>query len=163
MKKEYAMKTSKMMAALAVASALTLAGCAEGNNRPGATLLGAGLGGLLGSQFGSGDGRLAVTALGTLAGAAIGSSVGKRMDDVDRMRMREAEQRAYSAPLNETIIWNNPNTGNSGYVKPIRDGRSQAGQYCREFQSEITVGGQREQGYGRACQQPDGSWRIVGS
>lgn len=157
------MKTPKIMAALAIASALTLAGCAEGNNRTGATLVGAGLGGLLGSQFGSGDGRLAMTALGTLAGAAIGSNVGKRMDEVDRMRMREAEQRAYAAPINETIIWNNPKTGNSGYVKPIRDGRRQDGQYCREFQSEITVGGQREQGYGRACQQPDGSWKIVNS
>ena len=56
------MKSPKIMAALAIASALTLAGCAEGNNRTGATLVGAGLGGLLGSQFGSGDGRLAMTA-----------------------------------------------------------------------------------------------------
>ncbi len=155
------LKTPKLIAVSAVAAALALAGCAEGNNRTGATLVGAGLGGLLGSQFGSGDGRLAMTALGTLAGAAIGSNVGKKMDQADRQRMREAEQRAYAAPLNETIIWNNPNSGNSGYVKPIRDGRTQQGQYCREFQSEITVGGQREQGYGRACQQPDGSWKIV--
>lgn len=157
------LKTPKLIAAAAVATALALSGCAEGNNRTGATLVGAGLGGLLGSQFGSGDGRLAMTALGTLAGAAVGNSVGKRMDDVDRMRMREAEQRAYAAPLNETIIWNNPKTGNSGTVRSIRDGRTQAGQYCREFQSEITVGGKREEGYGRACQQPDGSWKIVNS
>ena len=82
------MKTPKIMAALAIASALTLAGCAEGNNRTGATLVGAGLGGLLGSQFGSGDGRLAMTALGTLAGArALGLdrecgslTLGKRAD-----------------------------------------------------------------------------------
>jgi surface antigen len=155
------LKTPKLIAVAAVASALALTGCAEGNNQTGSALIGAGLGGLLGSQFGSGDGRLAMTALGTLAGAAIGSNVGKKMDQVDRMRMREAEQRAYAAPLNETIIWNNPNTGNRGTIRPIRDGRTQDGQYCREFQSEITVGGQREQGYGRACQQQDGSWKIV--
>jgi surface antigen len=157
------MKTPKIMTAMAVISALALAGCAEGQNETGATLTGAALGGLLGSQFGGGDGRLAMTALGTLAGAAIGNRVGKRMDDVDRMKMREAEQRAYGAPLNETIIWNNPNTGHSGTVTPIRDGRRSSGEYCREFQSEINVGGQREKGYGTACQQPDGSWKIVSS
>jgi len=156
-------KKLNVAAVLAVASALTLGGCAEGNNRTGATLIGAGLGGLLGSQFGSGGGQLAMTALGTVAGAAIGSSIGKRMDEVDRMRMREAEQRAYAAPLNETIIWNNPKTGNSGTVTPVRDGRRQSGEYCREFQSEIVVGGQREKGYGTACQQPDGSWKIMQS
>jgi surface antigen len=154
-------KSPRIMTALAVASALTLAGCSEGHNRTGATLGGAAIGGLIGSQFGSGGGNLAMTALGTLAGAAIGSSVGKRMDEADHARMREAERRAYAAPINETIIWNNPNTGHSGKITPIRDGRRQSGEYCREFQSEINVGGQRERGYGTACQQPDGSWKIV--
>lgn len=154
-------KSSKLAVILAAAASLSLSACAEGNNQTGATLLGAGLGGLLGAQFGGGDGRLAMTALGTLAGAAIGSSVGKRMDEVDRMRMREAEQRAYSAPLGEAIIWNNERTGHRGSVTPVRDGRSQRGEYCREFQSEIIVGGERERGFGRACQQPDGSWKIV--
>jgi len=151
----------KTMTALAMVAALGLAGCSEGHNQTGSTLTGAALGGLLGSQFGRGDGRLAMTALGTLAGAAIGSSVGKRMDEVDRMRMREAEQRAYAAPLNETIIWNNPNTGHRGSVRAVRDGRRDSGEYCREFQSEIIVGGEREQGFGTACQQRDGSWKIV--
>ncbi len=154
-------KTPKILTALAVVSALALAGCSEGNNTTGAMLGGAALGGLLGSQFGHGDGRLAMTAIGTLAGAAIGNKIGKNMDEVDRSRMREAEQRAYAAPINETIIWNNPKTGNSGRVTPVRDGRRQTGEYCREFQSEINVGGQREKGYGTACQQPDGSWKIV--
>lgn len=154
-------KSSKLAVVMAVAASLSLSACAEGNNQTGAALVGAGLGGLLGSQFGSGDGRLAMTALGTLAGAAIGSSVGKRMDEVDRMKMREAETRAYDAPIGEAIIWNNPDTGHRGTVTPVRDGRSQRGEYCREFQSEIMVGGERERGFGRACQQPDGSWKIV--
>ncbi len=158
-----ALKVPKIMTAFAVASALALAGCAEGHNETGSTLIGAGLGGLLGAQFGSGDGQVAMAVLGTVAGAAIGNKIGKNMDKVDRMKMRDAEQRAYSAPMNETIIWNNPDTGHSGTVTPVREGRRQSGQYCREFQSEINVGGQREKGYGTACQQPDGSWKIVAS
>lgn len=33
--------------------------------------------------------------------------------------------------------------------------------YCREYQSTTMVGGQSAYSYGTACQQPDGSWRIV--
>lgn len=33
--------------------------------------------------------------------------------------------------------------------------------YCREFNQVVTVGGQLQPGYGRACYQPDGSWQIV--
>lgn len=155
---------SKKSTAVAVlAAALIIGSCAEtaGQKESGGALLGAVLGGLLGSQFGKGDGRLAATALGTLAGAAVGSSVGRNMDDVDRMKMRQAERVAYISPLNETIIWNNPDSGNHGSVTPVRDGNTDNGAYCREFQSEIIVGGERHTGYGTACRQPDGSWKIV--
>ncbi len=36
-----------------------------------------------------------------------------------------------------------------------------AGQHCREYQSQVTVGGLPQPAYGVACLQPDGSWRIV--
>lgn len=155
--------SKKAIIAAMIASTLALSGCTSdaGPNQTGGALIGAGLGGLLGSQFGRGEGRLAMTALGTLAGAAIGSNIGKKLDDADRARMREAEQRAYNAPLNEPIVWNNPGNGHSGTVTPTREGRRPNGEYCREFQSNITVGGQSEKGYGTACRQADGSWKIV--
>ena len=34
-------------------------------------------------------------------------------------------------------------------------------EYCREFTQTIEVGGKKEEGYGTACQQPDGSWKVV--
>jgi hypothetical protein len=33
--------------------------------------------------------------------------------------------------------------------------------YCREYQTTTTVGGRTVSSYGTACQQPDGSWRLV--
>lgn len=36
-----------------------------------------------------------------------------------------------------------------------------SGTYCREFETFGMVGGRRERLYGTACQQPDGSWRVV--
>ncbi len=38
---------------------------------------------------------------------------------------------------------------------------AEAGEYCREYQKSIRVGGHIESGYGTACMQPDGSWMIV--
>jgi hypothetical protein len=32
---------------------------------------------------------------------------------------------------------------------------------CREYQVPITVGGQAQTAYGRACRQADGTWRIA--
>lgn len=122
---------------------------------------GAALGGLLGAQFGSGSGQLAATGAGVLIGALVGSEVGRTMDDVDRMKANQAVNAAHKAPIGETIVWNNPQSGNSGAVTPVRDGRSTSGRYCREFQQTITVGGTSSQGYGIACQQPDGAWRIL--
>tara|TARA_R110000824_G_scaffold118960_15_gene272355 strand:+ start:46714 stop:47232 length:519 start_codon:yes stop_codon:yes gene_type:complete len=39
--------------------------------------------------------------------------------------------------------------------------RAQSGQYCREYESSANIGGRMTYGYGTACQQPDGSWRVV--
>ena len=33
--------------------------------------------------------------------------------------------------------------------------------YCREYTRAIVIDGQKQEGYGTACLQPDGSWEIV--
>ena len=143
-----------------------LAGCSGygdlGTKQTVGGLGGAALGGLLGSQFGSGTGQLAFTAAGTLLGALVGSEVGRSMDDVDRLRAERAQVQATGAPIGQTVVWNNPNTGNSGTVTPLCDGTSASGEYCREFQQTVTIGGRSQQTFGTACRQSDGTWRVVG-
>ncbi|HEV8028851.1 MAG TPA: hypothetical protein VGP50_15570 [Stellaceae bacterium] len=39
--------------------------------------------------------------------------------------------------------------------------QSHAGQTCREYQTTVTVDGQQQPGYGTACLQPDGTWRMI--
>lgn len=39
--------------------------------------------------------------------------------------------------------------------------RAPNGQYCREYQTTVRVAGASRPGYGTACLQPDGTWRIV--
>ena len=69
----------KKLLVVAAVSAIVLSGCVV-TNQQGGTLVGAGLGGLLGSQFGSGTGQLAATGLGVLAGGLLGSQIGQHMD-----------------------------------------------------------------------------------
>ena len=143
---------------------LSVAACAETNDQPKRLfggLAGAALGGLLGAQFGSGTGRLMTTSAGVLIGALVGSEVGKSLDNVDQMKANQAVNQAHVTPLGDTITWNNPGSGNSGSVTPLRDGQSNSGQYYREFQQTITVDGNTERGFGIACRQADGTWRIV--
>ena len=154
-----ALKISSMVLAAAL-----LAGCANdgnGQKEVGGTLVGAAAGGLVGSQFGGGSGKLVATGLGVLIGGLIGNQVGKSMDEQDRARAMQAQQAAYTSPIGKQIVWNNPDNGHNGTITPVRDGNDANGYYCREYQTTVNIGGQPQQAYGTVCRQPDGSWKVV--
>lgn len=159
------MKTKAILLTTALAASLMLGGCESfrnaGTKEQVGTVSGAVLGGVVGSQVGGGSGRLWATGIGTLLGVLVGSEVGRSLDKADMAYARQANYQAHNAPLGEAITWNNPESGNSGSVTPVRDGKDTSGRYCREYQQTIYVGGQQETGYGVACQQPDGTWEIV--
>ena len=150
--------------AFAGALALSLVACVgnAGNKQVGGTLLGAGAGGLIGSQFGSGRGKMAAVGIGVLLGALVGSEVGKSLDRADRAAMSTTTQQSLeSTPDYKRSNWSNPNTRNYGSVTPTRTWQGRSGQYCREYQQTVTVGGRTRQAYGNACRQPDGQWKII--
>ena len=143
--------------------AVALSACAAGREKEQmGGLVGAGLGALAGSQIGSGTGQLVAIGLGTLAGAYVGGEVGRQLDERDRLLAGRATRIAYTAPVGQTIAWDNPDSGNSGTVTTLREGtHTGTGAYCREYQQTVTVGGERQSAYGTACRQPDGSWEIA--
>ncbi len=122
---------------------------------------GAAAGGLLGAQIGSGPVAVLAAGAGVLIGALIGSSIGRDLDELDRMKAEEAAERAHVVPIGETVTWNNPESQNYGSVTPTRDGTSSKGEYCREYQKIITIDGETQEAYGVACLQPNGDWRMV--
>jgi len=132
-----------------------------GPKQTGGAVIGGVAGALAGAQFGHGSGKMAATAVGTLLGAYLGSQAGASLDRADQAYYQPAEQQAHHAPMGQTIQWNNPQTGNYGTFTPIRDGQDTMGNYCREYQSTIYIGGRPQQSHGTACRQPDGTWRIV--
>jgi len=120
------------------------------------TLGGAVVGGLAGSRFGSGTGRLAAVAAGTLLGGYLGNQLGRRLDQPSQERAAYAERQALSQ--NSPVSWN---SGSSyGTVTPIRSYESD-GRYCREYSHQVYIDGRPEQARGTACQQADGSWRVM--
>lgn len=136
----------------------SLIGCANMSNQDAGMLTGGVAGGLLGSTIGGGNGKLVAIAAGTLAGAFIGSAVGKNMDENDKMRMNHAlEDNAAGVPA----YWRNERTGTNYEVIPTKNVTVDGNQYCREYRTIAYIAGKKQQVYGTACRQPDGTWQMV--
>lgn len=141
---------------------LAVSACTPGREKEEAgTLVGAGAGAAIGSLIGHGGGNVAAIAIGGLLGGYAGNRIGAQLDERDQLAAAQAGQQALAAPMGQTITWNNPDSGHSGTVTPVRDGTDSTGAYCREYQQTIVVGGQTQQAYGTACRQPNGDWKIV--
>ena len=120
---------------------------------------GAAAGGLIGAAAGGGaEGIAAGVLLGGLAGGAIGDALDQR----DRELASQNNQYALeSNRAGQASDWQNPDSGHSGSFTPTRTYQTGQGQYCREYQETVMVGGESQDAYGTACRQPDGSWRVV--
>lgn len=153
----------KYLAVLAMAGSL-LAGCTTtGHKQDIGTVLGGVAGAVIGAELGGhGDSRDIGLAAGAIIGAAVGSDIGKSLDRQDRFYMQRAQREAFEyTPSGQAATWRNPDTGHGGSVTPRPAYEVQDGEYCREFTQEIEIGGRVEEGYGTACRQPDGSWKIA--
>jgi len=154
----------------AVAASLLLAACQPGGpgiggmgqKQTGGALVGAGLGGLAGSQIGGGSGKIVTTALGVVLGGLLGSEVGKSLDRSDQVYMDQQTTRALeSAPTNQMSNWVNPDSQSQASVVPTRTYQQPNGSYCREYTQTVTISGRQQKAYGTACRQPDGTWQVV--
>lgn len=121
-------------------------------------LMGAAAGGLVGSQIGKGDGRLAATAGGAVLGLLLGGSIGRSMDQVDQTCVGRALEQA---PTGTPVAWRNPDNGRQYQVTPVRTFPTSDGRFCREYTTEVVIGGGIESAHGTACRQPDGTWQKV--
>lgn len=152
----------KFTIAAVLVGAVALAGCQDMGQKQGiGTLVGAAGGGLLGSQFGSGTGKLAATAAGVLVGGWLGNSVGASLDRSDQMYAERTYNQAFESSRSGTeSSWRNPDSGNYGTVTPTRTYQD-SGRNCRDFTQTIYVEGRAQTGRGTACRDGDGTWRIV--
>lgn len=154
--------------AVCVAAALALGACQSGGSGGGGQwttsetvgTIGGALGGaLIGSRFGGGAGKVATIGIGTVLGALAGRAIAQSLSGDDQNRAATAEEQALSR--NQTITWNNPQSGNRGTIQPTNTYQGAGGQTCREYRHTVYVGGKAEAATGTACQQADGTWRLA--
>lgn len=134
-------------------TAAVMVGCTNtGPNQTGGQIIGGVAGGLLGSQFGGGDGRLVATAVGAIAGTFIGGQVGKSMDDRDRALASQSANTALENNRdNVSSSWNNPNTSRKGSFTPVNSYQRNDGVWCRDYVNTVYIDGKAQQMKGRAC------------
>jgi surface antigen len=119
--------------------------------------LGAAAGGLLGSQFGHGSGKTTMTVVGVLGGALAGGAIGRSMQPVDQACVNQTLEHGQTG---QTVAWQNPDDGSTYQVTPTRSYEDN-GTNCREYTTTGIIDGQQQQILGRACRQPDGTWKQM--
>lgn len=145
-------------------------------------------GGFIGNTIGKGSGRTVATAAGAVLGGLAGQSVGRSLDRADRYEQRSYghyDNTGYYGRggyyEQNTVYYNEPAPQRVYYVAPSYERRvrtyevmpapasytivdnsvgSRGGDYCREYNQNVTVGGRTQASYGTACMQPDGSWKV---
>ena len=147
---------------VALIGGMVLASCESLGDKEGiGTVVGAGLGAALGAHA-KGSAKAPTMILGAIVGGYLGNRIGKKLDKADRIKHQETQYQTFEyGRSNETQAWRNPDTQAAGSVTPQPAYQNETGQNCREFQQTITVGGEEERGYGTACRQSDGSWKII--
>ena len=121
-------------------------------------ILGGAVGAAAGSQIGKGDGRKLATIGGAIIGVLVGGNLGRAMDQADQNCVGQVLERA---PTGKADIWQNPDQTKQYEVTPTRTYQTRTGIYCREYQTQITIGGRLQNARGTACRQPDGTWKKV--
>ncbi len=145
-----------------VVAGFVATGCQTVSKQDSGTVIGAVAGGIIGSQVGKGSGRVAAAAIGAFVGGVVGHQIGRSLDEADRRAAMEAEYRALEyGHSGKPTRWKNPDSGHAGTVvpgKPYVSNRLN----CREFTHTIYIDGRPQTMRGKACRQPDGTWRNVG-
>lgn len=165
------MKIAKI-AAVTVMAAGIIGATGNDSRADNQTLLGGLLGGAagagIGAAFGGGKGAAIGGASGLLLGALAGTAIGREK------RYDPPPSQGYYAPPPPPAGYYAPQPptyapaygGATAYSPPpappiAAPGPAYSANYCRDFTQKIIIDGLERNAYGKACLQPDGSWRIV--
>jgi len=130
---------------------------------PGGVIAGALIGGLLGNAVGRGGGRGGATVAGVILGGAVGAALTRNLDCEDRSYAYKTYYDGFNAGRpNVPYQWRNPRNGHYGEFRVNDYYNDQDGFRCANYTQQIYVNGRPQVATGRACQQPDGTWTIVG-
>ena len=79
--------------------------------------------------------------------------------DLAYARAAASEVLAHSAK-DQSVPWQNPNTGASGNITPLETSYTEGGQRCRDFLASYVHGSAQEWLQGTACHVSQGNWEV---
>ncbi len=128
---------------------------------PAGILAGAFIGGLFGNLASRGNGG--ATVAGIILGGATGAALTRNLDCEDRSYAYKTYYDGFnSGRPNSTYVWRNPRNGHYGDFRVGDYYDDPDGFRCSTFTQRTYVNRRPQTASGRACQQPDGSWSVVG-
>jgi surface antigen len=157
------MKKQALLGTLIAATVLQSASPAFAGKEEVGNIIGGVIGGVIGSQIGGGNGKTVATIIGAIAGSMIGGNIGHALGDADRRALGDAQRDCFQRGIGQRVDWDGgrygSRTGARGSFTSTREGYNyRTGEYCREYESMIYVGGRQERTAGIACSRADGSW-----
>lgn len=100
--------------------------------------------------------------IGVAAGSDIGGAVGRLLTERDRIMIKELTQRGLETGIpGKTLWWKNDRSGNHGTITPQPNFDIGDKGPCREFQQTVSAGEETATGYGTACRDGGGTWRLA--
>lgn len=124
------------------------------------TLVGVGLGALVGSQFGAGTGQILAATAGAALGGFLGNKIGCALDTASAQRHEAAIKAAVNNPDQGQQSWRLDEQHSSGSVTPLRS-FNQNGKQCTEVMQTVTKNGQTLSDTNAYCKEPDGSLTLL--
>jgi surface antigen len=59
------------------------------------------------------------------------------------------------------LTWSNPESGNSGFFRPVRTYVTSGGYFCRDYEETLNVNAEQGTYQNMACREVDGGWIWV--
>ena len=130
---------------------------------PGGVIAGALIGGILGNALGGRHSGAGATIAGVVLGGVAGAALTKGLDCDDRSYAYNSYYNGFNAGrVGVPYQWRNPANGHYGEFRVSNYYNDPVGFRCANFTQQIWIGRTPQAATGRACQQPDGTWAIVG-
>ena len=99
---------------------------------------------------------------GTIGGLYLGDRSAASGMTVADLSLREGTlQQTLEKKVSGTDVrWQNPDSGHSGVIAPVRTMQRADGTFCREYRETVVIGGVADRRFGVACRQADGVWKV---
>lgn len=130
---------------------------------PAGVIAGALIGGLLGNAVGRGGGRAGATVAGVVVGGVAGAALTNHVECEDRSYVYRSYYDGFNGGREDRAYpWRNPGNGDHGEVRVEHYYTDPDGFRCVKFTQATNINGDRSVRRGTACQEPDGTWAVVG-